>query len=143
MFLTNGKLYAYYLGGHTVLIVGCSSSADKFLYIDPWAGGSKLKYEGAPADAGLGVCTYLGMFEAIYDRARAVEMPIISQYDPSNGGFRGIVQLDRGQFPGSGVRPFSAAKAMTVGTLRPCTEERGRTWPAIGRRSRAARAHCV
>jgi len=78
MFLTNGKLYAYYLGGHTVLIVGCSSSADKFLYIDPWAGGSKLKYEGAPADAGLGVCTYLGMFEAIYDRARAVEMPIIS-----------------------------------------------------------------
>jgi hypothetical protein len=92
MFLTGGKLYAYYAGGHTVLIVGCNTAASKFLYIDPWAGGSKLTYAGGLADAGLGECKYMGIFQAIYDRSRAVEMPrttpnLIRQTSDTEGSF--------------------------------------------------------
>jgi hypothetical protein len=38
-------------GGHTVLIVGCSEDdlATEFLYLDPYPGGSTVKYNGGIA----------------------------------------------------------------------------------------------
>ncbi|MEZ5584131.1 MAG: hypothetical protein R3F37_16540 [Candidatus Competibacteraceae bacterium] len=48
-------------GGHTVLIVGCNNSKDRFLYIDPCKGMSKLKYEGGIVPTGV-ECDFLGLF---------------------------------------------------------------------------------
>jgi hypothetical protein len=51
-------------GGHTVLIVGCSADEKKFLYIDPYPKGSKLKYAGGVAGhTAFPNCDYLGLFE--------------------------------------------------------------------------------
>jgi hypothetical protein len=59
-------------GGHTVLIVGCNNTATKFLYIDVYPKGSKLKYDGGQAGKKLfpDACHYLGVFELIDDPAR-------------------------------------------------------------------------
>ena len=51
-------------GGHTVLIVGCTADEKKFLYIDPYPKGSKLKYAGGVAGHSVFPdCHYLGRFE--------------------------------------------------------------------------------
>lgn len=46
--LTNvyGSIERTGLFGHTVMIVGCDTANENFLYIDPWHGGSQLTYEG-------------------------------------------------------------------------------------------------
>jgi hypothetical protein len=46
--LKDGHLQATRDGGHTVLIVGCNEdeAATEFLYVDPYPGGSTLKYKG-------------------------------------------------------------------------------------------------
>jgi hypothetical protein len=66
-------LYAYDAGGHTVLIFGCSSDVHEFVYIDPWGGGSTLKYYGGIAgDSRPESCTYMGKFKSEYDAQRLV-----------------------------------------------------------------------
>ncbi len=94
MHVTGNKLYAYYAGGHTVLIVGCSSNNGKFLYIDPWASGSQLKYSGGfTGHAISAACQYLGTLEAKFDASRAVEFVttepnLIMQTSDSEGTFK-------------------------------------------------------
>ena len=58
-------------GGHTVPIVGCSFDSKKFLYIDVYPKGSKLKYSGGHAGVDLfpNACHYLGIFERVSDDA--------------------------------------------------------------------------
>jgi len=54
--------------GHSVLIVGCNKAGDRFLYVDPWNGGSQLKYKGGIAGIAEGrfseKCDDLGEFVA-------------------------------------------------------------------------------
>jgi hypothetical protein len=59
-------------GGHSVLIVACNDTADKFIYFDPYPKGSKLKYAGGPAgtNAFPVACEFLGLFEAKHDATR-------------------------------------------------------------------------
>jgi hypothetical protein len=70
--IQRGRVNVTGTGGHTVLIVGCSSDLKKFLYIDVWQGGSKLKYTGGYAGTTLfpHECECLGMFEMKHDAAR-------------------------------------------------------------------------
>ncbi len=72
MHIQDGKLIAYYVGGHTVLIFACNNAATNFLYIDPWGGGSKFQYEGGIPGAVSRKCDWIGMFTAAYDAARSV-----------------------------------------------------------------------
>jgi hypothetical protein len=54
--------------GHSVLIVGCNKAGNLFLYVDPWNGGSQLKYKGGIAGVAEGrfseKCDDLGVFIA-------------------------------------------------------------------------------
>ena len=53
-------------GGHTVLIVGCNEdeAATEFPYVDPYAGGSTMKYQGGIAtDSYPSKCFFLGLFK--------------------------------------------------------------------------------
>ncbi len=92
MFVQNRKLVAYYSGGHTTLIVGCDSSASKFLYIDTWPGGSHMKYEGGLSGAVADRCEYMGMYTAKFDPTRAVGSatgsggPNLLRQDPATEG---------------------------------------------------------
>ena len=63
-------------GGHTVLVVGCSKDLKKFLYIDVWQGGSKLKYTGGYPGRALfpDHCDELGMFEMRRDLTRGIDI---------------------------------------------------------------------
>jgi hypothetical protein len=64
------KLIAWEAGGHTVVIVGCDNQGKNFMYVDPWAGGSKLTYAGgitAPFE-----CQSMGIFNAQHDATRQV-----------------------------------------------------------------------
>ena len=66
-----GKLVAYWKGGHTALIVGCTTDLTQFLYIDPWGGGSKMEYKGGIAGNKVpGACEHLGLFALTHDPAR-------------------------------------------------------------------------
>lgn len=66
--LSNGALQPNLHGGHFVLIV--ASLKGKFLYLDPWPGGSITKYEGGlPFNKGQ-ACQYMGVFEVMTDAAR-------------------------------------------------------------------------
>ena len=47
--LKDGHLQATRDGGHTVLIVSCNEAATEFLYVDPYPGGSTMKYKGGIA----------------------------------------------------------------------------------------------
>ena len=73
--LSGGFLMHTKSGAHTVLIVGCNKNADQFLYVDPWPGGSKLKYRGGPA--GLtpfaDPCLHLGIFVILKDPVRNID----------------------------------------------------------------------
>jgi hypothetical protein len=70
-----GSLVAYRGGGHTVLIVGASKTATwRFLYIDPWGGGSKMKYDGGIAGNKFKLeCSHLGLLISTHDPARKVK----------------------------------------------------------------------
>ena len=63
-------------GGHTVLVVGCSSDKRQFLYIDVWQDGSKLQYTGGYAGRALfpNPCTELGLFEMKTDPMRGIQI---------------------------------------------------------------------
>jgi hypothetical protein len=66
-------LYAYDGGGHTVLIYGCNSTGNEFLYLDPWGGGSTLKYEGGLDRFTRPTwCWYMGIFRSMYDEKRLI-----------------------------------------------------------------------
>jgi hypothetical protein len=67
----NGKLDATLPGGHTALIVGCNTGTTEFLYIDPWGGGSKMKYGGGiPGNQFPNECRHLGIMVLKHDPAR-------------------------------------------------------------------------
>ncbi len=72
----NGRLIAYFAGGHTTLIVGCDKPGERFLYIDPWPGGSSMVYGGGfashPFTAKSG---FLGEFESVSSAARRAPPP--------------------------------------------------------------------
>jgi len=70
-----GSLVAYRDGGHTVLIVGASKTATwRFLYIDPWGGGSKMKYQGGIAGNKFQFeCSQLGLLVSTHDPDRRVK----------------------------------------------------------------------
>ena len=72
-------------GGHTVPIVGCSADRKKFLYIDVYQEGSKLKYEGGHAGPDLfpDDCDYLGLFEVKRDASRGID--ILRSTTPGKG----------------------------------------------------------
>ena len=72
-------------GGHTVPIVGCSADRKKFLYIDVYQEGSKLKYEGGQAGHRLfpDDCDYLGLFEVKRDASRGID--ILRSTTPGKG----------------------------------------------------------
>jgi hypothetical protein len=63
-------------GGHTVLVVGCSKDHKKFLYVDVWQGGSKLKYAGGYPGRTLFPerCDELGLFEMQHDTTRNIDI---------------------------------------------------------------------
>jgi hypothetical protein len=70
-------------GGHTVLIVGCSADEKKFLYIDPFQEGSKLKYLGGVTGHGVFPdSNYLGMFE--YQPASRGTSDVLRSITPGN-----------------------------------------------------------
>jgi hypothetical protein len=74
-------------GGHFVLIVGCNAAADTFLYIDPWPGGSTLKYGGGmQKDPYPNKCTFLGLFTL---ERTSVRGPVIKQDKSTEGSFSG------------------------------------------------------
>jgi hypothetical protein len=82
--MLNGGLQPTRSGGHFLLIVGCNSDADKFLYIDPWPDGSTLTYKGG-IEAYPDKCVFLGMF--ILDKlARG---PILRSAKDNTGSFSG------------------------------------------------------
>ena len=70
-----GSLVAYRAGGHTVLMVGASKTATwRFLYIDPWGGGSKMKYKGGIAGNQFQFeCSHLGLLVSTHDPDRRVK----------------------------------------------------------------------
>jgi hypothetical protein len=70
--LTDGTFEVTTTGGHSVPIVGCDVDATKFLYIDVYQEGSKLKYLGGHAGRDLfpAECNYLGVFEWTDDPVR-------------------------------------------------------------------------
>ncbi|MHC5537879.1 hypothetical protein ACYOEI_06575 [Singulisphaera rosea] len=73
MTVISGSLYAYWPGGHTVLIVGCDHGATSFMYIDPWGGGSLLEYTGGiPGDNRPKTCEYMGIFTLTTDPDRKI-----------------------------------------------------------------------
>lgn len=82
-------------GGHTVPIVGCSADRKKFLYIDVYQEGSKLKYGGGHAAHRLfpDACDYLGLFEVKRDASRGID--ILRSTTPGKGPtFRGSQFLE-------------------------------------------------
>ena len=77
--LKDGHLQATRDGGHTVLIVGYNETAEEFLYVDPYPGGSTLHYKPAFARCG-------GDFERVEDGSR-LEFSVLSRaHRGSNGG---------------------------------------------------------
>jgi len=59
---TTGRINPSGRGGHFVLIVGCNSGGDVFLYIDPWFGGSKFNYGGGISPL-ADKCLFIGKFK--------------------------------------------------------------------------------
>ena len=91
---TNGYLVAYAGGGHTVVIVGCSTDGMQFLYIDPWGGGSQMEYKGGIAgNKFAGDCYQIGKLIVEYDPDRRVNASdtkanIIREHKDTQGTFK-------------------------------------------------------
>jgi hypothetical protein len=91
--LKDGHLQATRDGGHTVLIVGCNEdeAASEFLYIDPYPGGSTLKYKGGiAADSYPPKCFFLGLFRFELLKRGAV----LRSYRDSDGEWSGDNYLE-------------------------------------------------
>jgi len=68
MLAPNGALQAERSGGHTVLVVGYVD--DQFLYLDPFPGGSRVKYRGGlPFNKGM-TCDYMGILGVTEERGK-------------------------------------------------------------------------
>lgn len=89
-----GELDTFGTGGHSVPIVGCDTNATRFLYIDVYPDGSKLKYTGGHAGRDLfpNECTYLGVFELVDDPVRGT--PVL-RARPGTAGPSGIFDGDQ------------------------------------------------
>lgn len=63
MIAPNGALQPNLTGGHFILIVGCDSRAEQFLYMDPYPDMSTSEYDGRGDTENLfsGVCHFLGV----------------------------------------------------------------------------------
>lgn len=87
--LKEGHLQAGLSGGHSVLIVGCNAAATEFLYVDPFPGGSKLKYKGGIAhDSYPEKCHYLGVFKFDYSVKTYLDRgPVLRQRWDSEGNW--------------------------------------------------------
>ena len=82
--LLNGYLQPSHSGGHFLLIVGCNSDADTFLYIDPWPDGSTLMYKGG-IESYPDKCSFLGLL-TVDKLARG---PILRSAKDNTGSFKG------------------------------------------------------
>jgi hypothetical protein len=80
-------------GGHFCLIVGSNHAADLFLYVDPWWGGSVLKYEGGmqTLNPSIAKCEFLGLFELQKTTNRG---PVLIQRADTEGTFKGTKRLE-------------------------------------------------
>ena len=89
--LKDGHLQATSDGGHTVLIVGCNEGATEFLYVDPYPGGSTMKYTGGIAADSYNPskCYFLGLFK-VDSQERG---PVLS-YRDSDGEWSGLKYLE-------------------------------------------------
>ena len=91
--LKDGHLQATRDGGHTVLIVGRNEdeAATEFLYIDPYPGGSTMKYKGGiAADSYPSKCFFLGLFKVeVLKRG-----PVLRSHRDSDGEWSGDKYLE-------------------------------------------------
>jgi hypothetical protein len=91
--LKDGHLQATRDGGHTVLIVGCNgdAAATEFLYVDPYPGGSTMKYKGGiAADSYPSKCFFLGLFKVeLLKRG-----PVLRSHRDSDGQWSGDNYLE-------------------------------------------------
>jgi len=86
--LKDGHLQATRDGGHTVLIVGCNEdqAATEFLYIDPYPGGSTMKYKGGiAADSYPSKCFFLVLGTLVLGTGR-LRVPGVSVVSVSVSG---------------------------------------------------------
>ena len=92
--LSAGHLQATRMGGHTVLIVGCNDTATEFLYVDPYPGGSTLKYQGGvAADSYPPKCFFLGLFKVDSWEDLVGRGPVLS-YKNNDGEWSGFRYLE-------------------------------------------------
>ena len=91
--LKDGHLQATRDGGHTVLIVSCNEdeAATEFLYVDPYPGGSTMKYKGGiAADSYPPKCFFLGLFKVeLLKRG-----PVLRSHRDSDGEWSGDKYLE-------------------------------------------------
>lgn len=93
--LKDGHLQATRDGGHSVLIVGCNDTGTKFLYVDPFPGGSNLKYKGGiAADTYPPECFYLGVFEIDSWEDTLGRGPVLRKHRDPNGPWGGNRYLE-------------------------------------------------
>ena len=91
--LKDAHLQATRDGGHTVLIVGCNEdeAATEFLYVDPYPGGSTMKYKGGiAADSYPSKCFFLGLFKV----ELLTRGPVLRSHRDSDGEWSGDKYLE-------------------------------------------------
>jgi hypothetical protein len=93
--LKDGHMQATSNGGHTVLIVGCNEAATEFLYVDPYPGGSTMKYTGGIASDSYtpSKCYFLGQFKVDPQEEAHGRGPVLS-YRDSDGEWSGPKYLE-------------------------------------------------
>ena len=92
--LKDGHLQATRDGGHTVLIVGCNEAATEFLYVDPYPGGSTMKYKGGiAANSYPSKCFFLGLFK-VNSREEVLGRGPVLSYRDSDGEWSGPKYLE-------------------------------------------------
>ncbi len=93
--LKQGHLQATRDGGHSVLIVGCNAGGTEFLYVDPFPGGSNLKYTGGiTADSYPPECFFLGVFKVDSLQELIGRGPLLRKHWDTNGPWRGERYLE-------------------------------------------------
>lgn len=93
--LKEGHLQATRDGGHSVLIVGCNAAATAFLYVDPFPGGSNLKYSGGiAADSYPPKCFFLGVFKVDSLQELIGRGPLLRKHVDKDGPWAGDRYLE-------------------------------------------------
>ena len=86
--LKQGHLQATQDGGHSVLIVGCNAAYTEFLYVDPWFGGSNLKYTGGiKSEPYPPLCHYIGVFKSSSLEEVIGRGPVLRKHHDSTGNW--------------------------------------------------------